>query len=83
MAEVRHMPLFGEKQLFRLHFMKSIYEVVNIFESVSPPLPQQSAGEGCSTRGLPGEAVPPPVSVSGPLAGKRSSNLAQLNEDDL
>ncbi|XP_029578376.1 rho guanine nucleotide exchange factor 25 isoform X3 [Salmo trutta] len=44
---------------------------------------QQSAGEGCSTRGLPGEAVPPPVSVSGPLAGKRSSNLAQLNEDDL
>ncbi|XP_045549251.1 rho guanine nucleotide exchange factor 25 isoform X4 [Salmo salar] len=43
----------------------------------------QSAGEGCSTRGLPGEAVPPPVSVSGPLAGKRSSNLAQLNEDDL
>ncbi|KAM9507052.1 triple functional domain protein isoform 1-T1 [Salvelinus alpinus] len=44
---------------------------------------QQSAGEGCSTRGLPGEAVPPPVSVSGPLAGKRSSNLSQLNEDDL
>ncbi|XP_042159596.1 rho guanine nucleotide exchange factor 25 isoform X4 [Oncorhynchus tshawytscha] len=44
---------------------------------------QQSAGEGCSTRGLPGEAVPPPGSVSGPLAGKRSSNLAQLNEDDL
>ncbi|KAM9507053.1 triple functional domain protein isoform 2-T2 [Salvelinus alpinus] len=43
----------------------------------------QSAGEGCSTRGLPGEAVPPPVSVSGPLAGKRSSNLSQLNEDDL
>ncbi|XP_045065388.1 rho guanine nucleotide exchange factor 25 isoform X3 [Coregonus clupeaformis] len=44
---------------------------------------QQTAGEGCSTRGLPGEAGPPPVSVSGPLAGKRSSNLAQLNEDDL
>ncbi|XP_045065387.1 rho guanine nucleotide exchange factor 25 isoform X2 [Coregonus clupeaformis] len=43
----------------------------------------QTAGEGCSTRGLPGEAGPPPVSVSGPLAGKRSSNLAQLNEDDL
>ncbi|XP_031659711.1 rho guanine nucleotide exchange factor 25 isoform X2 [Oncorhynchus kisutch] len=43
----------------------------------------QSAGEGCITRGLPGEAVPPPGSVSGPLAGKRSSNLAQLNEDDL
>lgn len=32
---------------------------------------------------LPGEAGPPPVSIPGPSAGRRYSNLAQLNEDDL
>ncbi|XP_010873420.2 rho guanine nucleotide exchange factor 25 isoform X2 [Esox lucius] len=42
----------------------------------------QRAAESCRSRGLPGEAGPP-VSVSGPLVGRRSSNLAQLNEDDL
>ncbi|XP_042155579.1 rho guanine nucleotide exchange factor 25 isoform X1 [Oncorhynchus tshawytscha] len=44
---------------------------------------QQRAGEGCRSRALPGEAGPPPVSIPGPSAGRRSSNLAQLNEDDL
>ncbi|XP_041701464.2 rho guanine nucleotide exchange factor 25-like isoform X1 [Coregonus clupeaformis] len=44
---------------------------------------QQRAGEGCRGRGLPAEAGPPPVSIPGPSAGRRSSNLAQLNEDDL
>ncbi|XP_041701465.2 rho guanine nucleotide exchange factor 25-like isoform X2 [Coregonus clupeaformis] len=43
----------------------------------------QRAGEGCRGRGLPAEAGPPPVSIPGPSAGRRSSNLAQLNEDDL
>ncbi|KAL1020906.1 hypothetical protein UPYG_G00006220 [Umbra pygmaea] len=44
---------------------------------------QQRAVEGCRTRGLPGEVGPPPVSISGPSVSRRSSNLAQLNEDDL
>ncbi|XP_045552268.1 rho guanine nucleotide exchange factor 25 isoform X1 [Salmo salar] len=44
---------------------------------------QQRAGEGCRSRVLPGEAGPPPVSIPGPSAGRRYSNLAQLNEDDL
>uniref|UniRef100_A0A674APN5 Rho guanine nucleotide exchange factor 25 n=1 Tax=Salmo trutta TaxID=8032 RepID=A0A674APN5_SALTR len=45
--------------------------------------PQERAGEGCRSRVLPGEAGPPPVSIPGPSAGRRYSNLAQLNEDDL
>ncbi|XP_045552271.1 rho guanine nucleotide exchange factor 25 isoform X4 [Salmo salar] len=44
---------------------------------------EQRAGEGCRSRVLPGEAGPPPVSIPGPSAGRRYSNLAQLNEDDL
>ncbi|CAN9516123.1 unnamed protein product [Ophioblennius macclurei] len=44
----------------------------------------QRAGEGCRRGQAEGQAPPPPPpSSTGPLAGRRPSNLAQLDEDDL